>query len=624
MDYFKKIERSVTISADKRSTVDLQVDVWSQDLNVTKFILKLDTTDSAAIDLTNATVRVAMVYSQDGKDVKIEAAGIVEDVATQKIAYVMGDRLAGFEGTVTAGFYVTLSTGQRIDIQNVTFNMRKSLLDKDLDVPTEDYYQTFDDILADVQSAGDTAKTQIANVLPNVQAEIAELQSDLNEIKSDVVSIDNLNTDLKDLELYVGYTKSDVYGVEIDMVNKTFKRLASSIGKNAGADFDNINAFKRRRCNVTDTGVVLAYYGDSNYTESGLTTAEITKNSVKYPINTSVQVMVEQPKFYYKVVPLTVEQIADGKGYHMRKGRYYISDYPKEGFKIHPAFVQNGVVKEKIYLSAYEGSIFDTSASTYLLNDEQVADFSADKLSSVANAKPCSGLTQSLTRANARLLAHNRGNGWEQQTIQTVSLTQLLFLIEYNMFNMQTAIGMGATQKTDDDSTNMAENTGGTLSLGNASGAVTNTNGIQIVSYRGEENPFGNIWKFVDGINIMANGIHAVYVADHDFSDKQSTGSYTDVGFALAKTSGYVSAFGYSPDFDWLFLTSETTGNTSVPVGDYFIQNYTGTDDGGWRTVTLGGGAHLVFDSGYFYWNMYSPTVSQSRGRSVRLVYVGG
>ena len=126
MDYFKKIERSVTISADKQSTVDLQVDIWSQDLNVTKFILKLDTTDSAAIDLTNATVRVAMVYSQDGKDVKIEAAGIVEDVATQKIAYIMDNRLAGFEGTVMAGFYVTLNTGQKIDIQNVTFNMRVS------------------------------------------------------------------------------------------------------------------------------------------------------------------------------------------------------------------------------------------------------------------------------------------------------------------------------------------------------------------------------------------------------------------------------------------------------------------------------------------------------------------
>lgn len=218
MDFYRKIERSVTISADKRSTIDLQVDIWSQDLNVTKFVLKLDTADSTPIDLTNAVVRVAIVYNQDGQDVKIEAAGIVEDVATQKIAYVMSDKLAGFEGEVTAGFYVTLKTGQRIDIQNVTFNMCKSLLDKDLEAATENYYQTFDDIakdvrnqadtqksamlaktnevtsygdtqktamnniVKDVQSTGNTAKTQIGQVLPDVQSKVSAINTELAKI----------------------------------------------------------------------------------------------------------------------------------------------------------------------------------------------------------------------------------------------------------------------------------------------------------------------------------------------------------------------------------------------------------------------------------------------------------
>lgn len=222
MDYYRKIERSVTISADKRSTVDLQVDIWSQDLNVTKFVLKLDTADSTPIDLTNAAVRVAIVYNQDGQDVKIEAAGIVEDVATQKIAYVMSDKLAGFEGEVTAGFYVTLKTGQRIDIQNVTFNMCKSLLDKDLEAATENYYQTFDDIakdvrnqadtqksamlaktnevtsygdtqktamnniVKDVQSTGNTAKTQIGQVLPDVQSKVTAINTELAKIDANM------------------------------------------------------------------------------------------------------------------------------------------------------------------------------------------------------------------------------------------------------------------------------------------------------------------------------------------------------------------------------------------------------------------------------------------------------
>lgn len=232
MDYFKKIERSVTISADKRSTVDLQVDVWSQDLNVTKFVLKLDTTDSTAIDLTSAAVRVAMVYSQDGKDVKIEAAGIVEDVTTQKIAYIMDDKLAGFEGTVIAGFYVTLSTGQRIDIQNVTFNMCKSLLDKDLDAATESYYQTFDDIakdvrnqadtqkvamnniVKDVQSTGNTAKTQINKVLPDVQSKVSAINTELAKIDENMPDLfvayaDNINgggfSKSDNTKLYKGY-----------------------------------------------------------------------------------------------------------------------------------------------------------------------------------------------------------------------------------------------------------------------------------------------------------------------------------------------------------------------------------------------------------------------------------
>ena len=466
----------------------------------------------------------------------------------------------------------------------------------------------------------DKTGTQLSYGYKNLKCEVGNIPTDWSPAPEDQVS----QVELDELKSYIGYTDSDIYGVEIDMTNRRFKRLSGAIGKNGGADFDNINAYKRRRCILTNDGVVLAYHGESNYTENGATTAQIVKNGTTYPIGTPVQVMVEQPKFYYKVVPLVLEPIANGKGYHMRKGRYYISDYPKSGFKVHPAFVRNGVEHEKIYLSAYEGSIYDKSANSYLLNDEQVADFSADLLSSIANAKPCSGLTQNLARANVRLLAHNRGNGWEQQTIQTASLTQLLFLIEYAKFNMQDVLGMGATQKRDDGTSNLAENTGSTTTLGNASGAVTNSNSIQIVSYRGEENPYGNIWKFVDGINVMAKGIHAVYVADHDFNDKQSTGSYTDVGFTLAKTTGFVSAFGYSQDYDWLFLTSETTGNSSVPVGDYFWQNYAATDDGGWRTVLLGASWNGGSYAGGFGWSVDLPSVLRHRTLSGRLVYLGG
>ena len=385
-----------------------------------------------------------------------------------------------------------------------------------------------------------------------------------------------LEQEIADLRAFIGYTEPDIYGVEVDFKNKRFTRLAGAVGLNPGADFDSVNAFGgRKRCILTNEGVVLAYHGDAAYTETGALLQAVTIGETTYPVGTKVQVMVEQPRFYYKVVPLELEPISGGDGHHMKKARYYVSDQPRSGFKLHPLFKYNTAENEKVYLSAFEGCLWDKSANTYLLNDEQVADFTGDMLSSIGNAKPVSGLTQNLTRANARALAHNRGTGWEIQTAASASASQMLMLVEYASFDMQSKIGVGVTSKTDDGATSMTEITGATTNLGNASGAVMNANNFNVVTYRGEENLWGNIWTFVDGMNINAKGIHKLYVADHAFADNTIDGAYKDTGITLAKANGYVSAFGYNEAFDWLFVTSEVLGNSSLPVGDYFWQNHT-------------------------------------------------
>lgn len=228
VDYYRKIERSVTISADKRSTVDLQVDVWSADANITKFILKLDTADSTAIDLTDATVTTALVY--DG--VILQDNGQVEEVATQRISYVLNERLRGYEGIVNGGFYVTLKTGQKIDIQNVSFNMRKSLIDTDLEPAKENAYATFDTITNDVKdyantqksemlaktnevkAYGDNQKTQIGQVLPNVQSKVSAINTELAKINENMPDLfvayaDDINgsgfSKTESSKLYKGY-----------------------------------------------------------------------------------------------------------------------------------------------------------------------------------------------------------------------------------------------------------------------------------------------------------------------------------------------------------------------------------------------------------------------------------
>lgn len=450
------------------------------------------------------------------------------------------------------------------------------------------------------------AYVQLVTTVGN--AENVSLEVDQAAVAT-IGDIQDLQKQIADLEAFIGYSDEDIFGVEVDFVNKKFTRLSGAVNRTPGAAFDSINAFGgRKRCNVADDGTVTAYYGDSGYTTTG-------KNAAGTP----VQVMVEQPKFYYKVVPMVLEKGV--KGMKIRKARYYVSDTLKPGFKVHPAFVENGNVNPYIYLAAFEGSLFDTSANAYILDNAQVADFAADKLSSIAGTKPAGGDTQNLTRANVRLLAQKRGKGWEQAYAATAAASQLLMLIEYASFNMQKAIGRGNTDQT--SSAANIQYTGATVSLGNASGAVTNANGIQLISYRGEENFWGNIWTWVDGMNeenpepFESGQAGTLYVADHGFADNSKASPYKNTGIHPIQGSGYVSAFGYSEEFDWLFIGVEFSGNDALPVGDYHWNN-----NSGWRVARLGGYCNDGSVAGAFGWNLDSAASTRGWNLGGRLVYV--
>ena len=450
------------------------------------------------------------------------------------------------------------------------------------------------------------AYVQLVTTVGN--AENVSLEVDQAAVAT-IGDIQDLQKQIADLEAFIGYSDEDIFGVEVDFVNKKFTRLSGAVNRTPGAAFDSINAFGgRKRCNVADDGTVTAYYGDSGYTTTG-------KNAAGTP----VQVMVEQPKFYYKVVPMVLEKGV--KGMKIRKARYYVSDTLKPGFKVHPAFVENGNVNPYIYLAAFEGSLFDTSANAYILDNAQVADFAADKLSSIAGTKPAGGDTQNLTRANVRLLAQKRGAGWEQAYAATAAASQLLMLIEYASFNMQSAIGNGNTNQS--SSAANIQYTGATVSLGNASGAVTNANDIQLISYRGEENFWGNIWTWVDGMNeenpdpFESGQAGTLHVADHGFADNSKASPYKNTGIHPIQGSGYVSAFGYSEEFDWLFIAVEYSGNSSLPVGDYaWNQNP------GWRVAALGGYCSYGSYAGAFCWHLDSAASYRSWHIGGRLVYV--
>lgn len=416
---------------------------------------------------------------------------------------------------------------------------------------------------------------------------------------------------------------NDVVGVQINYSDGTNTRLAGAIGLTSGESFDKFKMFGgRKRCNVADDGTILAYYGDDDYKEDG----------------SNGQVMVYQPKFYYLVVPIAYEPIDNEVGgYHLKVANYYVSDTPRPGFKVHPAFInEDGLEVDYILIGAYEASIYDTSANAYLKQDEQVADFDKDLLCSISNVKPCSGLTQNLTSANVEKLAKNRGEGWHSTSIKDVSMEQLLMIIELGTMNTQNGINQGVVSIVDNSSYNCAVNTGSTSSLGNATGRATTSieykgedrteytgESQTSISFRGVENFWGNIWKLIEGLRFWGNthmlGGQPYVCKDFNYTENKHSDNYEGVGFTLPNSTGYIKAMGYSHNYDWLFIPSKVGGDSSKPVGDhsYITQNLNG-----YRVARLGGYWTNGSDAGGFCWDCGSGVGYRYRSLGGRLVYI--
>ena len=487
--------------------------------------------------------------------------------------------------------------------------------------------------LSNVINTANTAKSNLDasvatanNVLQSLSAENASAASNIDELKSENFNSQEILSGVADIRAYLGITADDIVGIQVDYKNKTFKRLAGAANLTKGSDFDKFTMFGgRKRCNVADDGSIVAWYGDADYKEDG----------------SMGQVMVYQPKFYYLVCPVEYDPIDTGIGYHLRKANYYVSEKPRAGFRLHPAFYDaSGNEIDYFLTSAYEGSIYDASASAYLLNDEQVMNTGEDKFSSIAGARPASGSSQNLTRPNIEAMAQNRGTNWHGDLIKQVSAEQMLMIIEMGMMNLQTAIAQGVVSlpwTTGSDTTSSyAAATGSTASLGNGTGRAEKTttyeggvakeytvDGKTSVCWRGKENFWGNIWKFVYGINIWGNGKmgggQPYICSDFSFAESKNSGNYEPAGFTVTNANGYISAMGYSTACDWLFIASECLGNSSLPVGDY---TYITVNLNGYRIALLGGRWNDGSNAGGFGWYLSVGVGYRNRDIGGRLVYI--
>lgn len=472
------------------------------------------------------------------------------------------------------------------------------------------------ELLAAINAGGGSGGS--TNLGPENAGNIVIIGPDGNIIAGDATEADIIEALIKS----GAYNIEGVVGMELDYENKVYTRTQDGKIFQPGADYDKYPMFGgRKRCNVADDGTITAWYGDANYTDDG----------------SNGQVMVYQPKFYYQRVIID-SQNSPISGKIVKKESLILSSTPLTGFKLHPLFINaDGEEVDYVLLPAYDGSIYDISAETYLSNDQGGIAFEADKLSSVGGVKPTSGQNNMFTISNAEQLAQNRGDGWHITNMQADSANQMLFMTEYGSPNGQLSLELGVCEISSTN-TNCSSITGSTAALGNASGAATETvneiNGVyttysetgkRAISYRGVENPWGNMWHMVGGALLVGNrssqgGIPYV-CTDYNYN-VSLTDNYESIGFMLPVSESFISAFGYgNPKYDWVYMPIECsdTANNILPIGDclWTINNLNGTH------MILNGG-HYAFkekDGLFCYAGDADPT-QYNRAYGAKLMFI--
>ncbi len=322
-----------------------------------------------------------------------------------------------------------------------------------------------------------------------------------------------------------------VYGVQYDFEDQVATRLYNAVGKES-SDFDFIYPWSEmRRCNLKD-GKVLCYEGEEGYVEDG----------------SNGDVMVEIPKFWYKVVPVELEDAASGEGQQIVNAKWLISNTQRDTFKCHPAFIRNSVEVDHIYVGAFEAGLYDVSAKAYGTNDTFV-DIAADYLVSVSGTNPKTNLSMEYSR----ILAQQKGEGYGLYDINTLSALQLLLIIEYASFNSQACVGQGIVNRE-------------AMTVCNA----LPTGSSEAIVYRGIENLWGNVWQWVDGISFNNYNIYRFINETED----------TKLSFKLYSTAGWIDKFGYDSNNDFVFLPARAAGSSSIAPYDYgytFNQQSTNT-----------------------------------------------
>jgi len=400
------------------------------------------------------------------------------------------------------------------------------------------------------------------------------------------------------------FQKQNYYGVKYDYTNQVFTRTGTlkneAVGAKPAEALLTVQS-KMRRCVISDAGVV-QYYLDPN-------NSALTANGDTSKLNgTDGQVVVDIPLFYYQ---------------YSKSGEEFewnISTQAIDGFEPHPLFVDSaGNVMQHYYIGAFQGVLYDSSAAAYLDSSHASIYAAGDKLSSVTGRKP----STYETIIEYRAAAVKRGTGWHQFNAEALSALQLLFVTEYASFNSQTMVGAGNTKFSAWNYTLDIAVTGKSLALGNFSGGASTTGGndSDYVSYRGVEDLWGNLYMFVDGVNINNDNISSkLYTADdyRVYASDAST-NYDHIG-SVANTDGWIKKI---INTKYGFYPSTIGASDATYLTDYYYTEFDTAPVGGWRVLLSGGHAYTGSAAGVFFAHSSNGSSDVTASLGGRLCFIG-
>ena len=166
---------------------------------------------------------------------------------------------------------------------------------------------------------------------------------------------------------------------------------------------------------------------------------------------------------------------------------------------------------------------------------------------------------------------------------------------------------------------NILYNTGWKNGFSNAIAAssgslVSNSDGKYPCVYRGIESPWGDVWQFVDGVNINERQVWVTENAE-SYASNVFAHPYKQLGYVNHTADGYVSAMGYDVNNPYAaFPTAIAGGASNAFYSDYYYQTT------GQRIARVGGYWSAGAAAGVSFWDLGGSSAAAGVAVGGRLV----